>query len=417
MARTAAGFVRRVLSAILRVVARLFFRQIQIAGEENVPMREGVIFAMNHPNGLVDPLLLLCFAPRPVSFLAKAPLFRYPLISIFVKGLDSIPVYRKSDNVAGTNEETFARARDVLARGGSIAIFPEGTTHSDPKLKELRTGTARIALGAAASELRIVPAGIYYTEKETFRSRVLIVFGAPIRVEPQSVQEPPRDDVERLTGEIQRGLDAVTLQAESHAVLDLIMRAEMIFSGGESGDLAYQLEMRRRFVSGYRYLSERDPDRIAEFIARIERFEAALANAGLSLESLMSQTGFVARAIVAFALLPLAVAGAALHVLPYAIIALIARLARENEMRATVKIVAAIVFYPLMWAAYFFVHPWLAVIAPILGYIAVRDFEELAVVFGHLRAQTADSQRLLDERTAIRADFAAIADEMALERI
>jgi len=405
--------MRHALSAILRVVVRLFFRRIQIAGEENIPSREGVIFAMNHPNGLVDPLLLLCFAPRPVSFLAKAPLFRYPLISIFVKGLDSIPVYRKTDNVAGTNEETFTRARDVLARGGTIAIFPEGTTHSDPKLKELRTGTARIALGAAASELAIVPTGIYYTEKQTFRSSVLIVFGPPIAVRAGAVGEPPREDVEQLTAQIQSGLDAVTLQADSHAVLDLVARAESIFSGGQSGDLAYQLDLRRRFVGGYRYLREHDPARIAQFAARIERFEADMDDAGLELESLMTPTSFVARGIIAVLLLPLAIAGALLHVVPYLLIALLARLfARDAELRATVKIVAAIVFYPMTWLAYFFVHPWLPLIAPVLGYIALRDFEELADVYGRLRGRTSEAARLVKERTAIRADMAAIADEM-----
>jgi len=405
--------MRRALSAILRVVVRLFFRRIQIAGEENIPLREGVVFAMNHPNGLVDPLLLLCFSPRPVSFLAKAPLFRYPFINIFVKGLDSIPVYRKTDNVAGTNEETFTRARDVLARGGSIAIFPEGTTHSDPKLKELRTGTARIALGAAASELAIVPTGIYYTEKQTFRSSVLIAFGAPIAVRAGAIGEPPREDVEQLTAQIQSGLDAVTLQADSHAVLDLVARAETIFSGGQSGDLAYQLDLRRRFVGGYRYLREHDPARIAQFAARIERFEADLGDAGFELESLMTPSSVVMRAIVAVLLLPLAIAGALLHVGPYLLIALLARLfARDAEMRATVKIVTAIVLYPLTWLAYFFVHPWLPLIAPVLGYIALRDFEELADVYGRLRGRSSEAARLVKERTAIRADMAAIAEEM-----
>lgn len=404
--------MRGALSAMLRLVARLFFRQIQIAGEEHVPLREGVIFAMNHPNGLVDPLLLLCFAPRPVSFLAKAPLFRYPLINLFVKGLDSIPVYRKVDSVAGSNEETFSRARDLLARGGSIAIFPEGTTHSDPRLKELRTGTARIALGAAASELSIVPTGIYYTEKETFRSRVLIVFGAPIHVQPQSVAEPPRADVEQLTADIQRGLDAVTLQTDSHAVLDLITRAETIFSGGQSGDLAYQLEMRRRFVRGYQYLCAHDPERIALFADRIERFEGELADAGLSLDSLTSRSGAVTRAVIAIALLPLAIAGAILHLVPYGLIVLMSRFAREKEMRATVKILAAIVVYPLTWLAYFFIHPWLGVAAPFLGYIALRDFEALAVVAGGLRAKTTDTQRLVGERAMIREDMVEIAQKI-----
>src|SRR3954465_15415617 len=121
--------MRRFITPILRLIARTFFRRIEIVGWETVP-RGPVIFAVNHPNGLIDPLFLLSFVPRPISFLAKAPLFRYPLIRVVTRAFESIPVYRKQDNVKGPNAETFARARTLLARGGSIAIFPEGTTHS-----------------------------------------------------------------------------------------------------------------------------------------------------------------------------------------------------------------------------------------------------------------------------------------------
>ena len=69
---------RRLITAALRTVVRIFFRRIEIAGDAQL---EGpVIFAVNHPNALIDPLFLLCFVPRPVSFLAKAPLFRMPII-------------------------------------------------------------------------------------------------------------------------------------------------------------------------------------------------------------------------------------------------------------------------------------------------------------------------------------------------
>ena len=172
--------MRRALTAFFRSMLRLFFRRIEIVGLDDVPSDQPVIFAANHPNGLVDPLFILCFAPRPVSFLAKAPLFRYPIIGYLVRVLDAIPVYRKQDNTSGSNRETFGRARDVLRRGGSIAIFPEGTTHSDSRLRELKTGAARIALGAEMESIAIVPTGIYYTAKQTFRSEALAWFGTPI---------------------------------------------------------------------------------------------------------------------------------------------------------------------------------------------------------------------------------------------
>ena len=63
-----------------------------------------------------------------------------------------------------------------------MAIFPEGTTHSDARLRELKTGAARIALGASIPSLVIVPTGIYYSAKETFRSDALVLFGAPISI-------------------------------------------------------------------------------------------------------------------------------------------------------------------------------------------------------------------------------------------
>src|ERR1044071_5687435 len=184
----------RAVPALLRLLIRVFFKRIEIVDMERVPAGGPVIFAVNHPNALIDPLFLLCFAPRPVSFLAKAPLFTMPVIGWIVRGLDSIPVYRKQDNVAGgSTEETFAQARAVLARGGAIAIFPEGTTHSDPRLRELKTGAARIALGAAMERIAIVPTGLYYTAKQTFRSSAVMQFGEPLIVRAGSL-DPAEDD-------------------------------------------------------------------------------------------------------------------------------------------------------------------------------------------------------------------------------
>src|SRR3954447_15985806 len=175
--------VRNVTTAVIRLIMRIFFRRIELVGRRRIPREGGVIFAVNHPNGLIDPLFLLSFVPRPISFLAKAPLFRYPLIGFIARAFESIPVYRRQDNTKGTNAETFTLARTLLARGGSIAIFPEGTTHSDAKLRELKTGAARIALGCGCPEV-IVPTGIYYHGKKAFRQSGVGVVGGPDRRSP-----------------------------------------------------------------------------------------------------------------------------------------------------------------------------------------------------------------------------------------
>src|SRR6266536_3024084 len=105
--------IRRIIRAVLRLALRVYFRRIEVTGLENVPRSTPAIFVLNHPNALVDPAFLLCLAPRRVSFLAKAPLFRTPVLSFFVRALDSLPVYRRQDEGEdlSRNRETFAAAR------------------------------------------------------------------------------------------------------------------------------------------------------------------------------------------------------------------------------------------------------------------------------------------------------------------
>ena len=369
--------MRAFLVALFRLALRIFYRRIEVVGLENVRSDRAVVFAVNHPNGLVDPLFVLCFAPRPVSFLAKAPLFHYPVIGWIVRIFDSIPVFRKQDEMKGSNRQTFARAREVLQRGGAIAIFPEGTTHSDPQLHPLKTGVARIALGASLPSLDVVPVGIYYTEKQTFRSNALAVFGTPIAVRPEPVDasgEPRPESVDELTARIDEGLDAVTLQADSHAALELIARAEDIFSGEGEQSVAEEFELRRRFVEGYHYLRARDPLRLA------------ILEAGIM--SVAPPANRQARApVLHWILSPLALIGAIANYPTYRLIgALTNRLSRENEMRATMKFIGALMFYPLTWIAIAAIVWWRVgivfavaslIATPILGYIALIVFETL----------------------------------------
>ncbi|HKO59469.1 MAG TPA: lysophospholipid acyltransferase family protein, partial [Thermoanaerobaculia bacterium] len=308
---------RDAFTRFFRFAAKVFFRRIELVGLERIPADKPVIFAVNHPNGLVDPLFVLCFAPRPVSFLAKAPLFRYPLIGWFARAFEGIPVYRKQDNVAGSNRETFTRSRQVLAKGGAIAIFPEGTTHSDARLKELKTGAARIALGAGLPEIAVIPTGIYYTEKYTFRSDALVWFGDPIAVQAAPVDEngePAPEPVEELTRTIEQRLAEVTLQADSHAALDLVQRAERIFTAGDAA-LAEEFEIRKRFVEGYLYLREHDRPRLSHLESEVARFESELRAARLDPQTLRAhgvRVSFTSLAIL-LVLLPIAVAAGVLN--------------------------------------------------------------------------------------------------------
>jgi glycerol-3-phosphate O-acyltransferase/dihydroxyacetone phosphate acyltransferase len=429
--------MRRAITAFFRFCLRIFFRRIELLGLERVPSTGSVVFAVNHPNGLVDPLFLLCFAPARVSFLAKAPLFGYPIIGSIVRAFDTIPVYRKQEvgdgSLAEANAQMFARAREVLQRGGSIAIFPEGTTHDDPKMRELKTGAARIALGANVEAMTVVPTGIYYTAKHAFRSSALVLFGEPIQVQPlddvlDRGVEPPAEDVDRLTAAIDAGLDAVTLQAESHSALELIARAEDIFSGDDDQPLIEEFDLRRRFLEGYHYLCRTDPQRLAKLERSMRRLETELRRAKLDVHELEPRMN-IAHLLLLLLLLPFALIGVVLHWPTYRLVdALTKRFSKgERNQMATVKFLAALAFYPVTYITMASIAAWrfgaaigLATLfaVPLLGYLALRIMEEIEDLSGDLRAfqhrmfREHRYARLVTRRREIRDEMLNVAREM-----
>ena len=435
--------MRRISAFILRV----FFRGVSVAGLEHVPRDTPVIFAPNHQNALVDPLFLLAFAPRRVAFLAKEPLFRIPVLGWLVRAAGAIPVYRRQDNADMTrNREMFSRVQALLARGGAIALFPEGLSHSDAHLHPFKTGAARIALGATAvappeRPVRIIPAGLYYTASAIFRSSALVYFGAPLtvpRVTLDAQGEPPATDVRQLTTRLTAALADVTLQAEQHDALALITRAERIFSSGdETGrhqPLVSHFELRRRFLAGYVALRERAPARLARAEAMIARHEARLVAAGLSPENVapgrVDQAQLVRSALrtvaVLLVMLPLALAGIVIHFPAYRVVGPIATgIARGRDVIATNKIAVAAFAFPLSWmvVAVLVGERWGAlwgglacVAAPCTGWIALRFLERLDRVIGGSRAMALllarpmAFRRLLAERRRIREEILALAN-------
>ncbi len=403
-----------------------------------------MLFVVNHPNALVDPVLLLCFSPRPVSFLAKAPLFRMPVIGPLVRLFRSIPVHRPQDGAAPLtgNRETFESAARLLARGGTLALFPEGISHDAPRLAPLKSGAARIALGTATSTgatLLVVPAGLYYTWKQRFRSSALLAFGPPLEVQPAEGgdEEPDRSDVQALTDRISDALSALTLQADARETMELVRKAERILNtGARKPKLAEELSRRQRFAAAYRSLSERDPARLRALEEGIPRFEARRRVAGLSLENL-SPEALAPRGIAtlpganfaSLVLLPLAAAGALLHYPAYRLSGMLARRLVESgeDVLATAKVASSMLLFPLTWAlcaaaAWRFAGPAAAagalVVVPFCGWAALRASESLETLAGRARAlaygvfRRTALRRLMAKRAALQREMREIAESL-----
>ena len=150
-----------VLIGFLKLVTRVFFRSVEVSGRDNIPALGPVIFVGNHPNSLLDPVMVTTTCPRAVRFAAKESLFGGPLRP-FLWLLGSVAIKRRQDQVEGAAEDAalpadaprvdnsaaFDALFQVLAQGDAFGIFPEGISHTRPELAPLKTGAARIALEA-----------------------------------------------------------------------------------------------------------------------------------------------------------------------------------------------------------------------------------------------------------------------------
>jgi len=443
--------IRRVIVALLRLALRIYFQRIEVTGLEHVPAETPVIFVLNHPNALVDPVFLLCLAPRRVSFLAKAPLFRMPIIGYLVKALDSLPVYRRQDEGEDVtkNQETFVAARKLLARGGTIGICPEGVSHDEPGLRPIKTGAARISLAALAthevSELKIVPAGLYYTSKTSFRSDALLYFGKPIDVEPVTLEAdgtPPREAVRALSHRIETALREVILDAKHEEELQTTARAERIFSSAsydDSGEsLKTELRLQQRFIKAYSVLQQRQPERLRRLELRMIRFEEELQQAGVDPDELSPPgstlrvvAAIIRRSLLFLLMLGPAIIGTIAHYPAYKLGGYLARTISKDsdDVTSTVKIISEMLLFPLTWIVLavlgYIYFGWWAVAAvllviPISGYIAIVFFEELDKSIAGVRVLTyflvrrRFFVRLLAERNAIRNEIIALGKEIPI---
>ncbi len=443
--------IRRLITFILQLSLRLYFRRIEVTGTENVPNGRPTIFVLNHPNALIDPAFLLCFAPARVSFIAKAPLFRMPVIGFLVRALDCLPAYRRQDagEDVSRNLETFAEARKLLARDVAIGICPEGVSHNEPRLKPLKTGASRIAIAAAAGpdnlEVHIVPAGLFYTAKTTFRSSALLHFAAPIIVSHTNLEadgSPSHTEVRELSKRVEIALREVMFHVEQEEALGLIVRAERIFSAAEitgagaEQDLARSLRLRQRLVEGYSFYRTHAPRRIDNLRVRIAHFEAELKSArldadDLSLPPTAAHTIFrlLGQISICLLLAPIALVGTLVHYPAYRLAGYLSRrLGREQDVLSTFKISSAMLLFPLTWLAvaiiiWAFSGGWVAlaavVIAALCGYGAVRFFEEIDRFYGSFAAlalfilRRRYFVRMLAERAAIREEIISLGEDAA----
>ena len=377
------------IQVALRAAVNVFFRRVEVGGVRNVPRERGGLVVSWHPNGLVDPGLILTQCPRPIVFGARHGLFSYPLVGSLLREVGTVPIYRASDMKDTSTDARRAANRKSLealaerVAGGSLsALFPEGDSHDHSGLQALKTGAARLyyrarQLAPPEETPAIVLAGLHYDDKQMFRSSALVAFYPPLELPPH-LDVTPEGDVDSdevrtlsrdLTAWIEQQLRDVVHATDSWEVHDLLhrarrlVRAERAHRAGESPGKTTIAERVTGFAEvrdGYLEGRARDPVATAALRARIAQYDADLRSLQLEDYDLDAPPRthsakwialLLAQALGVFLLLPPLVFVGYLVNLPTAgLLFATAKLAgKRRKDEATVKLVLGTLLFPLTW--------------------------------------------------------------------
>jgi 1-acyl-sn-glycerol-3-phosphate acyltransferase len=161
-------------------------KKIIVNGKENIPKKGAILFMANHPNGLIDPLIITTNNPRTNYFLTRAASFKKPLVRWFLNSLNLIPIYRIRDGVnqLNKNKEVFERCFNLLDNQKALMIFPEGSHDKRRTVRSLSKGFSRIVFGAIERnpklQIQIIPVGITYQDSSSYPFKVSLNYGTPI---------------------------------------------------------------------------------------------------------------------------------------------------------------------------------------------------------------------------------------------
>lgn len=170
----------------LKIGLHFYAQKIILKGSKNIPKKGAVLFAVNHPNALMDPLFVTTFNPRENHFLVRADVFKKPLIRKFLSSLNLMPIFRIRDGIKqlSNNDEVFEKCFKILQKQQTLIIFPQGGHSRMRTIQPLSKGFTRIVFGAlerfSELEISVIPVGITYQNSSVYPSKVCVQFGEVI---------------------------------------------------------------------------------------------------------------------------------------------------------------------------------------------------------------------------------------------
>ena len=283
---------------LTRLALQVYFRKVHIEGTENIPHEGPFLIVANHPSSFLDPISIAVLVKPKISFLAGGFMFKNKIVASILTKFNIIPIYRAQDNPhdLSKNKEVFKGCYDKLSHRGVIMIFPEGTSENERRLRKIKTGAARIALGTSKENdyklnVKILPVGLNYTKSSRFRSKLFIQFGTPIE-SMNYIEEYKKDEIstaKKLTNDIEHSIKNLIIDIDKEEYDVLVERVESLFKSELIGQLPVdnqktfsEIKVSQKIYQAIEYYQKNDADLFHQMKAKIDYYFLNLETLNIS---------------------------------------------------------------------------------------------------------------------------------------
>lgn len=348
---------------------RLYFNRFVSSGWEKVPQDKPIIFAISHRNAFMDPLALVSTKDTQLFQLARGDAWKGKVLAFLFDFFHMLPLWRERDGVDTLeyNQPTFEACYDVLAKGASVGIYPEGNCINEPHIRPLKKGICRIAFGAEEKynfglDIQIVPAGISYTGAEKFKKWAVLQFGEPISLQAfiPAYRENPGRAITSLKVAIEHGMQQTVVHIERspyfHAIeqLTVIISRDRIRRSGIAYEPVVRLYTEQKISKALDHLRKTEPETMGSIAHTLEQYNAAMKKLHFRENTFDRERHhplvMTVMALYLIIIFPVFIYGALLNIVPYKLIgSVVQRKVKERIFLSSAKYLLGTFLFPLYY--------------------------------------------------------------------
>jgi len=428
----------RIIKRLVGWIVAAIYHRVEVRQPHDLTASGPELANASHFGGFSDPVLLVYAMDRVPRFIARDVIWKIAPARWVMNWVGAIPVHKPEDKGARTsNDQMFASTYTALHDGQLVCIFPEGITVDDPQIAAIKTGSARIALGARADGvegIRILSAGIHYENKAALRSDVFVNIGWEVDLDSAidhyvapgtPADGSNRQAVKTLTADMEANLRKAAPDFDDWTTARNLTNAASVALRPEDGsNLNVGIAERERLAG----MVDDSSDAQAVNDA-METYQADLDALGMDdrayvggLNRYSTFLWYVVRTlVVGLLLLPFALIGFVINAIPMAIVWLIGRAKVADAMMATIKPMGALLAFVVTWGVVLW---WvgsnfgiealaaMAVLLPIYLFALIAWFERV-VLLGKAIRGFAKSRSAKDVFDQIAGDRRAVVEAVA----